>query len=334
MSVAVSVIGYTRWANVTNRRLMNELPEGVRARAPRQREIEAVVALIRECEEADEGHAEMTVDDVRSAWERARFELKRDAWVVAAGGRLVGYADVWDREPGARFVADGYVHPEFRGHGIGTFLVRAAEARATERASAAGRTISHTIFHGDEAAHRLLIAEGYVVAQHYWRMVMGVRSPPAEAEPPPEMAIRAFVPGQDDSAVWEVVQEAFSDNAEFTPKPYEEWAKFMVERDSFDPSLYLVADANGEIAGVALCPRYEGQAWVRQLAVRRGWRRQGVARALMLTAFAEFQRRGYASVGLVVDSYNRTGARQFYESLGMTVERQHDRYEKNLGPRI
>jgi ribosomal protein S18 acetylase RimI-like enzyme len=50
----------------------------------------------------------------------------------------------------------------------------------------------------------------------------------------------------------------------------------------------------------------------------------------MQSAFGEFHGRGYGKVGLVVDSFNQTGARLFYESLGMRLERQHDRYEKRL----
>jgi mycothiol synthase len=309
-----------------------ELPEGFVSRAPRWKEIEDVASLIRECEEADEGDAEMTADDVRGSWERPRFDLERDAWLVmASDGHPAGYADLWDRVPGERFVADGYVRPEFRGQGVGRFLVRAAEARVRERAGQGRQTtLSHTIFHGSDAA-RLLLAEGYKPVQHYWRMVLEMDSQPTDARIPAGVAVRRFTPGKDDRAVWAVVQEAFSDNEEFVAKPFEEWAGFMTTRDSFDPSLYFVAEADGEIAGVALCPKFEDWGWVRQLAVRRARRRKGVARALMQTAFAEFYRRGYRKVGLVVDSYNRTGARQFYESLGMRLERQHDRFEKVLG---
>ena len=289
-------------------------------------------ALIREHDEADEGEAESTIDDLRGYWERARFGLKTDAWVVVAPDRrLAGYVDVWDRTPGERFVADGYVRPDLGGHGIGTFLVRTAESRAREKATpGSGATISHTVFHGNEAAMRLLVAEGYAPAQHYWRMVLEFGSPPGEPAVPPGLTIRAFVPGQDDSAVWELVMDAFSDNAEYTPLPFEEWAGFMLERESFDPSLFFIADAGSEIAGVALCPKYDGWGWVRQLAVRGSWRRRGVGQALMQAVFAEFYARGYKKVGLVMDSFNRTGAREFYLSLGMHVERQHDRYEKVL----
>lgn len=307
--------------------------------------MEAVVALMRACEAHEEGEAEMALDDLRGTWERPRFELLRDAWVVEAPeGGVAGYVDVWDRDPGVRYIADGYVHPGWRGRGIGTRLVRLAEARVRERLPAVRDdpplrsrspqgerkrvVIRHTVFHGSEESRRLLEREGYSPVAYFWRMVRDMESPPPESSVPEGVTIRTFEEGRDKRAVHALVQEAFSDNADYAPLAFQEWVGFMVERESFDPSLYFLAFAREELVGVALCPRYNEMGWVRQLAVRRGWRRRGVGRALMERVFAEFYRRGQRRVGLVVESYNRTGAKQFYESLGMHVERQHDRYEK------
>jgi len=156
-----------------------------------------------------------------------------------------------------------------------------------------------------------------------------------EAPQPPKwpagVSVRAFKPGHDDKPLHAMIQEARADNHENAPISFEGWRTLMIERDSFDPTLWFLAAAGDEIVGAALCPRYPGQGWVRQVAVARNWRRRGVARALLQHAFGEFHKRGNHSVGLVVDSYNRTGARSLYESLGMRLDRQHDRYEKSLG---
>jgi ribosomal protein S18 acetylase RimI-like enzyme len=45
---------------------------------------------------------------------------------------------------------------------------------------------------------------------------------------------------------------------------------------------------------------------------------------------SEFTRRGRREIGLVVDSWNRTGAKELYERAGMAVAREHVRYEKTL----
>ena len=72
--------------------------------------------------------------------------------------------------------------------------------------------------------------------------------------------------------------------------------------------------------------------WLSTLAVRRPWRRQGIALALLHHTFREFHRRGRYRVGLGVDSANLTGATRLYEKAGMRISRQWDAYEKELRP--
>ena len=71
---------------------------------------------------------------------------------------------------------------------------------------------------------------------------------------------------------------------------------------------------------------------MRQLAVAQRARRRGLGTTLLLHAFAEFRRRGRAEGALVVDSWNRTGAKGVYERLGMRAAREHTRFEKDLRP--
>ena len=82
----------------------------------------------------------------------------------------------------------------------------------------------------------------------------------------------------------------------------------MIDRDAFEPGLWFIAESKGEIVGCVLCPNYEDEGWVRQLAVARDWRRRGLGTALLRQAMSEFSRRGRKEIGLVVDSWNRTGA--------------------------
>jgi ribosomal protein S18 acetylase RimI-like enzyme len=104
----------------------------------------------------------------------------------------------------------------------------------------------------------------------------------------------------------------------------------MIDREAFEPGLWFIAESSGEIVGCVLCPNYEDEGWVRQLAVSRDWRRRGLGTALLRQAMSEFTRRGRKEIGLVVDSWNRTGAKELYERAGMTVAREHVRYEKTL----
>jgi mycothiol synthase len=73
---------------------------------------------------------------------------------------------------------------------------------------------------------------------------------------------------------------------------------------------------------------------VDDVGVRRPWRRQGLALALLRHAFGEFYRRDIQGAALVVDATSLTGATKLYEKAGMQVFRQFDSYEKVLRPGV
>jgi GNAT superfamily N-acetyltransferase len=67
-----------------------------------------------------------------------------------------------------------------------------------------------------------------------------------------------------------------------------------------------------------------------ELAVRRPWRRRGVALALLHSAFGEFHRRGIPRAELNVDAESPTGATRLYEAAGMHVAFSWETWEKQL----
>jgi ribosomal protein S18 acetylase RimI-like enzyme len=136
----------------------------------------------------------------------------------------------------------------------------------------------------------------------------------------------------DEQDVHTLVEETFGDNADHEPQPFEEWKAFMMERETFDPNLWIVARADREIVGVVLCPNYPDEGWVRQLSVRRSWRGRGLGTALLRQVFVVFHRRGRKTASLTGDSYNRSGAKALYERAGMSLEREYVTYMRRLRP--
>lgn len=287
----------------------------------------AVLALIRTCELADVGEAETTEADLRAVWTAPGFDPARDAWVVEVDGECVGYADGRLRDEGQRFEFQWFVREDARDTGIGVELLAAAEMRARE----VGAPVTGTVIsHGNEWGRQLLESRGFEAVRYYWQMRIDLEEEVAEPAWPEGVSVRTARTGEDDRAIHALVQHEFEDIEGHVATPFEEWRHLMMEGERFDPSMWFIAEAGGEIVGVALCPSYETEGWVRQIAVRRDRRRRGLARALLRTAFAEFRRRGKPHAGLVVDSYNRAGAKAVYESVGMRVHRQYDGYEKKL----
>ena len=94
---------------------------------------------------------------------------------------------------------------------------------------------------------------------------------PLEDRPPPpawpEVLVRTFDQERDTRAVYALVQDAFGDNERHTAESFEEWQAFMIDREAFEPGLWFIAESKGEIVGCVLCPNYEDEGWIRQLAV-------------------------------------------------------------------
>jgi ribosomal protein S18 acetylase RimI-like enzyme len=102
----------------------------------------------------------------------------------------------------------------------------------------------------------------------------------------------------------------------------------MVDTYRYDPALWWMAEDGAQIAGVAVGVNFPDMGWVRLLGVRRPWRRQGIALALLRQAFQEFKRRGQRSVGLGVDAASPTGATELYRRAGMRIDKQFAQYRK------
>jgi mycothiol synthase len=102
-------------------------------RAPTVDDAEAVTEVISACELAESGRTETTVEVLMGDWRG--IELLQEALVVTApDGSVAAYADVLNRSYVSMSVY-GYVHPEHRGRGVGSYVVRWARSG---RASAWG----------------------------------------------------------------------------------------------------------------------------------------------------------------------------------------------------
>jgi mycothiol synthase len=295
-------------------------------RAPREEEAQAITDLIIACDIDEFGAPDFELDDLLTDWHMPGFDLEKDAVVVVEGDAIVAYAAFIRND-----YVDVYVHPAHREKGIGETLLDWSERRAVERAAPGEELrIGQVITSVDARGSSLLAARGYEPVRTYWRMSMPIGDSPTPPTWPEGVKVRTFDQERDSRAVYRLVQDAFADNERHTAESFEEWQAFMIDREAFEPGLWFIAEANGEIVGCVLCPNYEEEGWVRQLAVARDWRRRGLGTALFRQAMTEFRRRGRREIGLVVDSWNRTGAKELYERAGMTVAREHTRFEKSL----
>jgi ribosomal protein S18 acetylase RimI-like enzyme len=66
------------------------------------------------------------------------------------------------------------------------------------------------------------------------------------------------------------------------------------------------------------------------ICVRRPWRRQGVARALIARSFRVLKALGMTEAALGVDAQNPNGALRLYKSMGFEPVKEHTTYRKPL----
>jgi len=313
-------------------------------------DVEGAVAVFNACSRQLLGVEEFNADNYRIEWEVPGLNLETDVRVVVTpGGKVVACMEVWDLiDSHVRVNFFGRVHPDHQGRGIGTALVRWAEARARQaidKAPEGTRVFMLTgILDADRDAQELLRSEGFDLVRHGWRMEIDLDSgtPLRAPEWPAGVVVRAMRVGQDERATIQTVRDSFRDHWAYVEQPFEEeferWQHFMKNDKDFDPAIWFLAWDGDEVVGVSLCwPKANDDpdmGWVGTLGVRRAWRRKGLGLALLRHSFGEFHRRGKRRVGLGVDAHSLTGATRLYEKAGMRVARVHNIYEKELRPGV
>ena len=154
---------------------------------------------------------------------------------------------------------------------------------------------------------------------------------------PPGIELRRIDPA-DETAIrtaFEVDIEVFRDHWGDVDDSPEAWARFRVAPD-IQPGLWCVAidAATGEVAGQILNylaePAPDGTliGWTESIAVRRPYRRRGLAGAMLAESLRIVRAAGATKAALGVDLESAHGASRIYERLGFRVSVEQGEYHK------
>lgn len=321
--------------------MANEKPRldpGLNLRPVRWADLNAVAQLIYDVCEADgDTTVAVTPDELANEWKNEGFNPEHDAFLVETqDGYVVGYEEFGNVKDHYQLHADGYVHPEFKGHGVGTSLLHAVEERAREDMQLAEPDlrvfIRSTIDNKDEEGHSLHKAEGYSPIRYHWRMEIKLDAPPSAMALPDGIELRPFIKDEHAVALWQADNEAFRDHWGSHDSTFENWQHRKFGSAEFDPTLWMIAWDGDQIAGYSQNRFRMGIGWIGTLGVRRPWRKKGLGLALLHHSFGEFYKRGMKTIGLGVDASNPTGATRLYQRAGMYVASEFLTFEKELRP--
>ena len=320
------------------------LPENFSDRAATLADINSCVDLLNTCALDQIGVAEFTAIDLQNEWQTPDFSLEHSTRLVfSETEKLVGYIEVWDLAPvPVNIWVWARVHPDYEGLGIGSYLMTWAEKRARQAIVRAPEQAQVVMRVGTLSTHQpsqqLFLERGMTLKRHFWRMTATLAEKPAAPRWPDGIGLKTFADMPDLMPVLETVDASFQDHFGHVDQPIEEelkrWQHWIKNDPKFDPALWFLALKDGEIVAVCLCaPEADDDpemGFVNTLGVKRPFRRQGLALALLHHSFNIFYQMGKKRVGLGVDADSLTGAPRLYEKAGMTVSRQFDAYELEL----
>jgi len=319
---------------------------GLRFRRYRRDDVGALAALQEVVEVADQtfeilGEAALANELANLA----DFDAPRDILLAEVDGRLVAASRrIRMVRDGAReFTTFGWVHPDWRRRGLGRAMLRHAEAELRARAAAeeaAGETrVAHLgswSFDQATGAVALLESEGYRPIRWFLEMVRQLDAPIPDRSLPDGLELRPVLE-RDARAVLAADAEAFQDHWGAHETTEEDVRRILGDPDN-DLSLWIVAWAGDDVVGSVIGRIYPSdnaasgirKAWLDRVSVRRPWRRQGVASALVVEALRALRARDMELAALGVDSDNPTGALGVYERLGFVRDRRSAAYRKPI----
>jgi GNAT superfamily N-acetyltransferase len=278
----------------------------------------------------------LTVDRLRNEYEGLpNFDPNEDVVIAEVNGKAVGYAQIyWFQEVEGIFAAAHRerVLPQWRGRGITRALLAINTSRARELAGmhAEGDWRMGTMT-SDTEVHRTRVLEssGYNKERWYLEMLRDLREPIEEFPLPEGIEVRP-VEVDDQRKVFEALWEAFRGSWAFREMDEKDWTGFQGSPE-FQPEHWVVGWDGEVVAGVVFSwvDQLENQRYGRlwgyndEVGVTEGYRRRGLAKALLSRSLVILRELGMEYANLGVDTQNPADALGLYESQGYVVRKEH-----------
>jgi mycothiol synthase len=284
---------------------------------------------------ASERPEEVLDEDIPGALQpTAQFDPYLDAIFAQINGELIGYgriSSIEEFETERVYGLRGYLVPEWRRKGIGSTILGWLEGRVHD-IELVQPDNKQAYFRAGVKQHQngraiMLERARYQPTRYFYVMVRPTLDNIPDYPLPPGISVRPVFP-EDYRAIWKAIDESSKDEWGYHPLS-EEWYQWWIQSPSFQPDLWQVGwdISNNTVAGEVLTfinDKENEQAkrkrgYTEGIGVVPGWRRQGLATAMIARSLKALKAAGMEEAGLVVDSQNANGAFSLYERCGFRV---------------
>jgi mycothiol synthase len=296
-------------------------------------DLQLIVDLQNACEALDRLDQGISVEELRTELTNPEIDAARDLQLwQEADGALIGFGqlvilDAVD-EIDTRLML--WVRPNARGADLEPQILDWAAERLRVVARERGKPARlQTQAREDQAEWRALLRElGFAIDRYSYVMMRDLAAPIATPQIQDGFTIRELA-GHHEAEQWvEMFNLSFIDHPNHHPATVESVVHYL-EEPIYRQDLNLVAVApDGTFAGFcwalinpqdnARNGRKSGEIAV--LGTRRGFRRLGLGRALLLEGLRRLRQAGMDSASLGVVANNPTGAQRLYESAGFRAK--------------
>lgn len=277
------------------------------------------------------------VCDLQRFFESPDVDKARDLQVWKdISGRLVGFGQLLMSDQNGEI--EGYlyfdIHPSRRGDGLETEILQWSEQRLREVAKERDvRVKLHTRSRDHKSDRQILLEkQGFTTERSFLTMACSLDQPFSSPSLPTGFTLQQLssngryfqVPLCNLKAWVNLFNESFIDHWDHHDLAVES-ARHWLKNPHYKPELNLIAVApDGTFA--AFCVGYINQeenartgcneGWIKLLGTRRGFRKLGLGRAILLAQMRQLKAMGVERVNLGVDAQSLTSATRLYQSVG------------------
>jgi len=309
----------------------------------------AMLAVIDGSKEADGiERTDSLADIVRNYQHLVNCDPYQDMLFVEARGEVVGYSRVWwlaELQGLRRYHHFTFLLPEWRDTDIRRAMLQRNERRlrkiAADHPDDQPRVFESWAADTETHWASLLLSEGYEAVRFGFQMVRPDLENLPERPLPAGLEVRP-VEAEQVPIIWAATQEAFRDHWGYSEDEWDEELASLQASPTFMPHLWQIAWDGDQVVGTVMNFIDEAQnreygrkrGYTEGICVRRPWRRQGVAKALIARSFQVLKEQGMTEAALGVDAENPNGALQLYKSMGFQVVKQQTTYRKPLREKV